>query len=277
MALLTLEKENSGKISEPRPLCRVPGICWRDPAAIPALGRLQGFQGFQFGNGVANSCSSLAGTPWKSGKNSMDFLEPGGRWRFSPPGWMFQDLGERIHPGVPQELGHPKGRVGNWVWISRVVSGWDFGGFCGRRECFPYLGAREGREGRAVPPSLPCLGLLWVPAALEHSGNHIPESGRRSRSGRSRDGRETREQSGDKSAGAVFHDFKFPGFVDLKLQTGFHQPPGKFTWKLHLERDSGNFPLGQKPGHSQGNNFKKSGNILGMIIQSWNFGAWKGF
>lgn len=70
MELPTLEK-HPGKVLEPRPLCRVPGICRGDPAAIPALVPWED----RFWNGAANSCSSLAGRRWNLGISAWILLE----------------------------------------------------------------------------------------------------------------------------------------------------------------------------------------------------------
>lgn len=61
----------------------------------------------------------------------------------------------------------------------------------------------------------------------------------------------TGAKRGQRSCLSLFRDSKFPGFLDIEFQAGLLRVPGKFTWKLRLERNSGNFPFDQKLGHSQ--------------------------
>lgn len=124
-----------------------------------------------FGNGVANSCSSLAGRPWNLGiaawisrswigndifPSRMDIPESRRADPSSDPSGfgMSQGMGREVTGSFPLAWGYF--RIGFWGIV--------FG------ECFPHLGGRGGRAGRALPPSLPCLGLPWVPAGLEHNG-----------------------------------------------------------------------------------------------------------
>lgn len=176
--------------------------------------------------------------------------QPGSSWKvgwamtFSPPGWIFQDPGEQIHPRVPQDRGHPTGRAGKSPGVFPLAldqPGYFGTGFWGilRTPGTFSLPRRPGRPGRPGSPSTPSVPRSPLgpggPGTQQEGGNHIPDSGMCSGSGRSRDLQETQEQSGGEgAAGEVFRDFEFPGFTDIKFQAGLHRPAPSAR-KIHLE------------------------------------------
>lgn len=137
---------------------------------------------------------------------------------FFPPGWIFQNPGEQIHPQIPQDLGCPKGWAGKSPGVSHwlgVISGWDFGGwFLGN----VFLTSEAGEAGQA--------GLSLHPFRASVS------LGSR-RAWNTTGGRESHPGS-QGSPKTVFHDFKLPGFLDVASQTGLHQPAPS-AGKKHLE------------------------------------------